>query len=187
ARLIRILRLVRLMKLTRLFRLQRLTTLLEEKLHLSLQMLDMIKVIGKVVFLVHMLSCAMFYVAMPICPDGSLGPCVPRSAADIWSNWVRMAQVDEFDLGTRYLASVHLITTTVMAVGYGDLFPANTLERLFCIVVQLVGAVCFGFILSCITAVLETSNPREVEHKKRMAEIKDWLHGRDLPASLRHR
>ncbi|CAE8582747.1 unnamed protein product, partial [Polarella glacialis] len=124
---------------------------------------------------------------MPICPDGSLGPCVPRSAADIWSNWVRMAQVDEFDLGTRYLASVHLITTTVMAVGYGDLFPANTLERLFCIVVQLVGAVCFGFILSCITAVLETSNPREVEHKKRMAEIKDWLHGRDLPASLRHR
>ena len=30
-----------------------------------------------------------------------------------------------------------------------------------------------GFLLSCITAVLEFTNPTELEHKKRMAEIKD--------------
>lgn len=29
-----------------------------------------------------------------------------------------------------------------------------------------------GFLLSCITAVLEFTNPTELEHKKRMAEIK---------------
>lgn len=30
-----------------------------------------------------------------------------------------------------------------------------------------------GFLLSCITAVLEFTNPTELEHKKRMAEIKE--------------
>ena len=43
-----------------------------------------------------------------------------------------------------------------------------------------------GFLLSCITAVLEFTNPRELEHKKRMAEIKEphWAqHGTESTKS----
>jgi hypothetical protein len=185
ARIIRVLRLFRLMKLARLFRLRRLTTLLEEQLDLSLQMLDMIKVMGKVIFLVHMLACVMFWIAIPVCGEDN-GACEhkPNEPA---TNWVQFPQVDQFDASSRYLASFYLITTTLMAVGFGDLSPVNIPERLFIIAVQLTGAVAFGFILSCITAVIETSNPRELERKKQMSEIKDWIHGRDLPIYLKSR
>ncbi|CAL1169832.1 unnamed protein product [Cladocopium goreaui] len=135
--------------------------------------MDMLKMLLKVIFIVHLLACLTFLVATPLCPDSSMGPCRPHSDDDVWTNWVRMFQIDEFNLETRYLATFHFITATLMAVGYGDIFPSNSLERIVCIVSQITGAVLFGFLLSCITAVLEFTNPMELEHKKRMAEIKD--------------
>lgn len=191
ANALKILRLVRLMKLGRLFKLKKLSALLEEKLNLSLQMMDMIKVMCKVVFLVHLLACFMFWIAMPLCPDGSSGACkaVTPQADNFrqWGNWVVMHEVDQFDTSGRYLATFHFITATLMAVGYGDIYPGNSLERAVCLVVQLIGAVVFGFILSCITAAIETSNPRDLEQKKRLGEIKNWVRGRDLPKSLKDR
>eukprot|EP00930_Biecheleria_cincta_P043155 TRINITY_DN2966_c0_g3_i1.p1 TRINITY_DN2966_c0_g3~~TRINITY_DN2966_c0_g3_i1.p1 ORF type:complete len:1469 (-),score=229.68 TRINITY_DN2966_c0_g3_i1:41-4447(-) len=208
ASIVKLLRLVRLMKLGRLFKLRKLTDLLEAKMNLSLQMVDMVKVMFKTIFLVHLLSCCAFYVSMPICPDGSSGACpvvkdctasnytfngttVTRTSCvdqdTSWTNWVRAFGVDQLDNAARYLASFHFITATLMAVGYGDIYPSNSLERVVCLVVQLLGAVIFGVILSCITALIETSNPREVEHKKQMGEIKNWIRTRELPHGLKTR
>ncbi|CAE7783508.1 unnamed protein product [Symbiodinium microadriaticum] len=165
ARAVKLLRLVRLMKLGRLFKLKRLVLLVEEKLNFSLQVMDMLKMLVKVLFIVHWLACLTFLVASPVCADGTAMPCPPPESPNddtrFWSNWVRMFQVDKFDLACG-----------PQAVGYGDIFPANSFERIVCIVSQITGAVLFGFLLSCITAVLEFTHPRELEHKKRMSEIK---------------
>eukprot|EP00439_Symbiodinium_sp_Y106_P035430 s3340_g4.t1 len=181
ARAVKLLRLVRLMKLGRLFKLKRLVLLVEEKLNFSLQVMDMLKMLVKVLFIVHWLACLTFLVASPVCADGTAMPCPPPEGPNddtrFWSNWVRMFQVDKFDLAARYLSTFHFITATLMAVGYGDIFPANSFERIVCIVSQITGAVLFGFLLSCITAVLEFTHPRELEHKKRMSEIKDRMQG----------
>ncbi|CAE7240905.1 unnamed protein product [Symbiodinium sp. CCMP2456] len=142
--------------------------------------MDMLKMLVKVLFIVHWLACLTFLVASPVCVDGTAMPCPPPEGPNddsrFWSNWVRMFQVDKFDLAARYLSTFHFITATLMAVGYGDIFPANSFERIVCIVSQITGAVLFGFLLSCITAVLEFTHPRELEHKKRMSEIKVWSH-----------
>ncbi|CAE7397644.1 unnamed protein product, partial [Symbiodinium necroappetens] len=189
ARAVKLLRLVRLMKLGRLFKLKRLVLLVEEKLNFSLQVMDMLKMLVKVLFIVHWLACLTFLVASPVCADGTAMPCPPPEGPNddtrFWSNWVRMFQVDKFDLAARYLSTFHFITATLMAVGYGDIFPANSFERIVCIVSQITGAVLFGFLLSCITAVLEFTHPRELEHKKRMSEIKNWLRNRSLPQPLK--
>lgn len=189
ARAVKLLRLVRLMKLGRLFKLKRLVLLVEEKLNFSLQVMDMLKMLVKVLFIVHWLACLTFLVASPVCADGTAMPCPPPESPNddtrFWSNWVRMFQVDKFDLAARYLSTFHFITATLMAVGYGDIFPANSFERIVCIVSQITGAVLFGFLLSCITAVLEFTHPRELEHKKRMSEIKNWLRNRSLPQPLK--
>ncbi|CAK9036000.1 unnamed protein product [Durusdinium trenchii] len=73
----------------------------------------------------------------------------------------------------------------MMAVGYGDIWARNTEERLFCIVLQLFGATAFGFILSSVTSLLESANPRANETNKRVNEIKEWCAGRHIPRHLR--
>ncbi|CAJ1460686.1 unnamed protein product, partial [Effrenium voratum] len=84
-----------------------------------------------------------------------------------------------------YIASFHFITATMMAVGYGDIWAKNTEERLFCIMLQLFGATAFGFILSSVTCLLESANPRANETNKRVNEIKEWCAGRRIPRYLR--
>lgn len=188
ARITRILRLVRLMKLARLFRLKRLTSLLEEMELINMHDMMLIKVIVVVMLLIHLLACMIYWIAMPVCADGSVEPCdTPMTLEERrWTSWARMFQVDQMRLGSRYLAAVHLVTATVMAVGYGDLYPANSSERVFSILIQLIGAVFFGFILSAMTHVIQNSDYRAAEQKRRMTEIKEWLHVRELPPHLKH-
>eukprot|EP00929_Paragymnodinium_shiwhaense_P018831 TRINITY_DN13037_c0_g1_i1.p1 TRINITY_DN13037_c0_g1~~TRINITY_DN13037_c0_g1_i1.p1 ORF type:complete len:1634 (-),score=359.10 TRINITY_DN13037_c0_g1_i1:113-5014(-) len=194
-RIIRILRLVRLAKLARLFRLKRLSDFMEDRLDINIHYMGMIKVIGAVVFLIHMFACMAYWIATPACPDASeidtgWGPvqCRTRITEEdrSWTTWARMFHVDQLSLGSRYLAAVHLVTATLMAVGYGDLYPANSKERLFSIAVQLVGSVVFGFILSRVTSAIESSNPRDIERKKRLMFIKNWMLDRDFPIALRN-
>merc|ERR1719253_1451245 len=75
----------------------------------------------------------------------------------------------------------------MMGVGYGDMPAHSNHQRLFAIVIQIMGAGMFGFIMAAIGAFLETHNPRQLETKKRMVEIREWLHGRELPRGLRLR
>jgi hypothetical protein len=177
---------IRLLKLGRLFRLKKLTKLLEEECNINMHWLKMMKVLGQVVFLIHMLSCLGYWLASPACPNDSPEPCESLQAEDRpWSTWVRMFHVDRINLMSRYLASFHLVTATVMAVGYGDIYPTNVKERMFSIVTQLIGAITFGFILSAVTTLLESSSPRSMEAKNRMNQLKEWLSSRDLPSGLR--
>jgi hypothetical protein len=190
AKVTKLLRMVRLLKLGRLFRLKRLTQLLEDKASINMQMMNMVKVIGQVVFLIHMLACACYWVTSPACPGNRPEePCDDLAPEDrSWgSTWVRMFHVDRLNVMSRYITSFHLVTATVMAVGYGDVYPSNNQERIFSICTQLIGAIVFGFILSAVTTLIETASPRDIESKARMNQLKVWLVGRDLPVSLRHK
>lgn len=189
-KLMKFVRLVRLAKLMRLFKLNRFLVLLEEKLHLKPAMIRMVRLIINIVFLAHLLACMWHFIALPACGEETedipaVGPCPDADQPKYLPNWIRDLNVDQFDLVSKYIASFHFITATMMAVGYGDIWAKNTEERLFCIVLQLFGATAFGFILSSVTSLLESANPRANETNKRVNEIKEWCAGRRIPRHLR--
>eukprot|EP00441_Pelagodinium_beii_P046607 CAMPEP_0197622410 /NCGR_PEP_ID=MMETSP1338-20131121/2738_1 /TAXON_ID=43686 ORGANISM="Pelagodinium beii, Strain RCC1491" /NCGR_SAMPLE_ID=MMETSP1338 /ASSEMBLY_ACC=CAM_ASM_000754 /LENGTH=1330 /DNA_ID=CAMNT_0043192143 /DNA_START=124 /DNA_END=4116 /DNA_ORIENTATION=- len=187
-KLMKIVRLVRLMKLMRLFKLGRFMSLLEEKLDLSPAMIRMVKLIANIVFLAHLLACMWHFIALPVCGDiedvPTTGPC-PDGTESV--NWVRNTGADRLSLASRYVTSFYFVTATMMAVGYGEISGQNTGERVYCIILQLFGATSFGFILSSVTSLLESANPRSQEHTKKMNEIKEWIAGRKLPRKIRVR
>jgi len=187
-KLMKFVRLVRLMKLMRLAKLQRFMAAMEDYLDLNPLIIRMVKLMTKIVFLAHLLACMWHFIALPVChedQDNSLGPCGPAAEDPPVPNWIRTFGVDNLNLTSRYIASFHFVTATMMAVGYGDIFATNTVERVLTVFMQLSGATAFGFILSAVTTLLDAANPRDTEHKKRMAEIKEWLTCRQLPGSLR--
>mmetsp|Transcript_49674 Transcript_49674/g.115952 ORF Transcript_49674/g.115952 Transcript_49674/m.115952 type:complete len:1327 (-) Transcript_49674:54-4034(-) len=190
-KLMKFVRLIRLAKLMRLFKLGRFLAILEEQLHLKPAMIRMVRLNLGIVFLAHLLACMWHFIALPACGEGSedisaVGPC-PGSidVSKLRPNWIRVYEVDKFGLASKYIASFHFITATMMAVGYGDIWARNTDERLFSIVLQILGATAFGFILSSVTSLLETANPRANETHKRLNEIKEWCTGRRIPRHLR--
>jgi len=85
---------------------------------------------------------------------------------------------------SQYLASFYWVIATMMAVGYGDIYGANNDERLYAIFVEIIGAGCFGFIISTTTQIVETMSPETRIRKSKMEDIMEYSKWRNLPLSL---
>jgi hypothetical protein len=186
-RVLRVARLLRLLKLARLFKIARLVQSLEHMLRLPPSFMRLLKLFGKVFFIIHMLGCAWFGI-VPTCPSlDEEGEVECGLYLDpLRDSWVNVYQVYAFPRMHQWWISCYWITTTMMGVGYGEISPQSTRERIFSLFIQLVGATVFGFIIANITSLLENLNPRVVEQKKKEAAAREWMHHRDVPKNLRN-
>jgi len=101
-----------------------------------------------------------------------------------WVIYFKVYKIDNFD---QYIASIHMVTASMMAVGYGDIFATNTGERLLCILVQLVGAAFFGLTLSAITQLIDSVDAQAIEKRRRFSEYEEWMEARELSDHWRKR
>ena len=52
---------------------------------------------------------------------------------------------NENDNGFVYLTSLYFTITTITTVGYGDISGSNSWERIFCILVMMIGVIGFSY------------------------------------------
>lgn len=62
-----------------------------------------------------------------------------------------------------YFIAVYFIMQTVTTVGYGDVNPTNTKERIFLICLMLVGVVAFSFIAGGLTSIIQALDEKNSE------------------------
>ena len=55
-----------------------------------------------------------------------------------------------------YTLAVYFVLTTVSTVGYGDVSSNNTTERVFCMILMIIGVSCFSFISGALASILST-------------------------------
>lgn len=55
-----------------------------------------------------------------------------------------------------YILSVYFVLTTTATVGYGDVQPANTYERIFCMLLMMIGVMSFTFISGALSSILSS-------------------------------
>lgn len=60
-----------------------------------------------------------------------------------------------------YVTSCYFVLTTTATVGYGDIYPMNTLERLFCMGLMMIGVLSFTFISGALSSILQTYDFRQ--------------------------
>lgn len=54
-----------------------------------------------------------------------------------------------------YFVALYFIVQTVTTVGYGDINPSNTKERVYVVLVMLIGVVSFSFIAGSLTSIIQ--------------------------------
>eukprot|EP00177_Eucheuma_denticulatum_P006201 GFKZ01011314.1.p1 GENE.GFKZ01011314.1~~GFKZ01011314.1.p1 ORF type:complete len:759 (-),score=136.18 GFKZ01011314.1:659-2905(-) len=178
-RFLRLLRLTRLFRLARLLRMSDKLSSLEVKLHVKAGYLRLATLFITVTLIAHWFACLFFYFGAITASTCEVGQdCVHV-------NWFERddGDVPEGNFG-RYVAALYFSVYTITTIGYGDVVPENTLERIYVIVIMFFGAAMFAYVISQVSNVQDQLNESRVEHRKKMDQWMDYAKFHDLDDKL---
>lgn len=88
-------------------------------------------------------------------------------------------------LRERYVAAMYWSFTTMSTIGYGDIHPENAPERLFAILVMVVGAGVFTFGITTVVSAIANSNKMTAAHVEQLDHLNLFCERASLPEGLR--
>ena len=102
-------------------------------------------------------------------------------------NWLQAYGISTHPPVVQWLASVYWAITLLTTVGYGDVLPVNTAERLMNIICMLVGALVFGTIVGDITTVADDLGKDKAKRRLEMTMLNSYMGFRKLEKSLQYK
>jgi hypothetical protein len=67
-----------------------------------------------------------------------------------------------------YVLAFYFSVTSMTTVGYGDMSGSNSIERIFCIVLMVIGVVVFTFISGSLSSVLSNFDSTNASLQEQM-------------------
>ena len=85
--------------------------------------------------------------------------------------WIKIIEYDTDNIFQIYIASVYFVITTLLTVGFGDIYPTNINEYLFVIVMLFNGGLIYSFILTIISSLFVNLNKRSLLYNERILTL----------------
>lgn len=183
----RIVRLTRFLRLARIFKTQRildrqLQDLLMGHLELTYSSLTLLQMVLALLIWSHWQACLWYM--------------LPALISDNRNNWI-----SEFEAsfvcenqrepcvpgpGDAYAAALYFSVMTITSVGYGQMLPLNTAERIICSTLMMFSGLAWTYIIAQTAGVLSTLNPDAIIFRNSLDDLNHFMRDRRLPRSLRH-
>ena len=158
-KLLKGLRLVRLLKLLRLFKIGKFLNKMRDEFEVNPTVVELLELAVKMLFLMHMVGCFWNWFTIPPLHDPAMPDALP-TWVDAMPDLSEM-QYDNEDgtwhpapFGHLYTASMLWALTTMSTIGYGDIKAIGNAEKLYSMVIMLVGSVIFGVVVGGMTQLI---------------------------------
>jgi hypothetical protein len=100
---------------------------------------------------------------------------VGRFDETVKESWIFAGGYEDFENYQLYIVSFYFTVTTIVTVGYGDITPKNSGERVVCILLMIIGVISFSIgtgVLSSIIANYDTALAKLEEKMSTLQEMK---------------
>ncbi|CAD8162285.1 unnamed protein product [Paramecium octaurelia] len=157
--------------LIRLKRLILLADTLEETLNLRQHyqtFIDVVRLLIQFLFLSHLFGCVWHYI----------GVLEEQFGYD--QNWIKQKNIDGESWFVRYVFSIYWSSITTLTIGYGDVIPVSSFERMFVVIVAVVSSVVFAYTISSIGNIFSQLNENKKNQRHKMFLIKKFIEERNV-------
>jgi CRP-like cAMP-binding protein len=161
---------VRLLRLLRVVRLAAIVRTWERQTSINAGYLRIAKLMLAVVVVLHLVACIWFLV-----------PFVEGFPAN---SWVVMEGVADANPGTQYIRSLYWVVVTATTVGYGDITPHRNVEYVLSMLVILIGASMWAFIIGNIASLLSSLDSTKTTFWNRVEVVTQFLRSRRVPPEV---
>jgi len=86
-----------------------------------------------------------------------------------------------------YIRAAYWCVTTLTTIGYGDITPETNGQMLFTILVQLIGAGVYGYIIGNLASLLTNVDVARSQHEEKVEQINTFMRYRNFPPELKAR
>lgn len=86
-----------------------------------------------------------------------------------------------------YVDALYWTVTTVTTVGYGDVTPTGTAQRLYAIVTMVAGLAFFGYLIGIMASILGRRDPARVAYEENIDRLSLAVRYGGLPPALQQR
>jgi hypothetical protein len=88
-------------------------------------------------------------------------------------NWIYTNDQQDNGDFQLYISAFYFTVATIVTVGYGDISPANTLERCYVVILMLIGVVSFSFTTGALSSIISSYDSSQAKLKEKMATLRD--------------
>jgi CRP-like cAMP-binding protein len=178
-RLLRLPRLYRVLRLTRVFKMLNnqhswhCLDRFQERVGIRHSAMRMIFFMITVLLAVHIMACIWFFLSL-----------LEGHSPQTWAGKLNLQSASTLD---QYMASLYWTVTTLSTVGYGDIVPSTSLERIVSIFWMIFGLCFFSFTVSSLSSMLNSVDTKESLLSHKLAAIDEFAEESLLTKDLRER
>lgn len=178
-------RLLKLFKFIRIFRLLRLAKVKR----LLYQLEDFIgqEVIGSLFVFLRLTISGFFVAHWTACIWYLVSAMDSSDNRDTWVKYRKVWVEDGAEVADAYVSALYWSVTTMITIGYGDIFAISYNEKICAICAMMVSCGVFAYILGNISNVVNKKNELEAVHRTRVISLNSYMKQKDLPHELRFR
>ncbi|KAL4492557.1 hypothetical protein ABPG72_007670 [Tetrahymena utriculariae] len=130
---------------------------------------ELIKLIVFVLFVAHFCACGFYYIG---------------NSGDQNHSWINQKGISEYTIKQLYVTCLYFAIITMNTVGYGDIVPVNTSERIFVLIMVIFSCGVFGYSINTIGEIIRQQQQNYESFKVQQKHILNYLNQRQVSKQL---
>ncbi|XP_068145987.1 LOW QUALITY PROTEIN: potassium voltage-gated channel subfamily H member 8 [Drosophila tropicalis] len=176
---------IHLVKLTRLLRLARLLQKIDRYSQHTAMILTLL--MFSFTLAAHWLACIWYVIAV------KEYEWFPESNIVLFTGWLQLlaerknASVAILTTAETYSTALYFTFTSLTSVGFGNVSANTTAEKVFTIIMMLIGALMHAVVFGNVTAIIQRMYSRRSLYESKWRDLKDFVALHNMPKELKQR